>query len=198
MSGRILEDGLTRSDFQVFKLQITNLTVCYMKTIRSHYLVTVDNSIWQPLHCVVSLSTSYSSQCSDFTFKCALTSFGSRSGSAEYTFPFFDRMGSIDLLNSSSSIIILVSDFSFSSPMLFSETGRRCTESSWWRCALRCAPDWAPPRPVWKAARRGAEETQQAQSHIPGTFQELSDDWHYCAVHWLPVMSHGDQRVLRV
>lgn len=56
------------------------------------------------------------------TFNCALMSRGSRSGADEYSLAFFDRMGSIDLLNSSSSIIMLDSSFSFSRPMLFSQT----------------------------------------------------------------------------
>lgn len=57
-----------------------------------------------------------------FTFNCALMSRGSRSGAGEYARAFFDRMGSIDLLNSSSSRMMLVSSFSFSKPMLLSRT----------------------------------------------------------------------------
>lgn len=37
-------DTRARSDFQVFTLQITNLTVCYMNTMTSHYLITCNNT----------------------------------------------------------------------------------------------------------------------------------------------------------
>lgn len=53
------------------------------------------------------------------TFRCLLISLGSLSWTSEYTFVFFPSIGSIDLLNSSSSIITLVSDFSFSRPIFF-------------------------------------------------------------------------------
>lgn len=59
------------------------------------------------------------------TFKCELISLGSLSGTSEYTFVFFPSIGSIDLLNSSSSIMTLVSDFSFSSPIFFCFGGAR-------------------------------------------------------------------------
>lgn len=73
------------------------------------------------------------------TFKCAWMSRGSRSGAGEYSPAFFARMGSIDLVNSSSSIIMLDSSFSFSRPMLFSQTE---PAESWGPCTLlraRCA-----------------------------------------------------------
>lgn len=113
----------------------------------------------------IVLFSVWNSTSAKFTFSCALMSCGSRSGEDEYTFAFFDWMGSIDLLNSSSSIIMLVSSFSFSRPMLFSQTE---PAESWWRCALRTAPHWAPPLPARNAAQRGTEETQQ--SHFPGPF----------------------------
>lgn len=87
----------------------------------------------------------------DFTFRCVLISFGSRSGASEYTFPFFIRMGSMDRLYSSSSIIMLVSSFSFSTPMSCRDRGGQTV-----RWGRQSAPDWAPPRPAGKAARRGA------------------------------------------
>lgn len=55
-------------------------------------------------------------------------SLGSLSVTSEYTFVFFPSIGSIDLLNSSSSIMTLVSIFSFSSPIFL-----------FWSCAARSA-----------------------------------------------------------
>lgn len=155
-----------------------------------------NNSSGQPF--VVSISQNHPTHRTDFTFRCGLRSFGSLSGDAVYTFPLFDRMGSIDLLNSSSSIIMLVSNFSFSKPILSSQAGRRCRESGWWRCAVRCAPDSVAPRPVRKLAQRGAEETQQAQNHFPRAFQHSSNERRHCALYWTCVMNHWVPKVLRV
>lgn len=124
-----------------------------------------NNSSGQTPAFVVSTSKNRPAHCTDFTFKCALISFGSLSGDAAYASPFFDRMGSIDLLNSSSSIMMLVSSFSFSKP-IFVES-RRQTVQGEQLVTVRRAPDSAVPRPVRKSAQRGAEETQQAHSHIP-------------------------------
>lgn len=95
-----------------------------------------------------------------FTFKCALMSPGSRSGAAEYAFSFFDRMGSIDLLNSSSSIITLVCSFSFSRPMLWDR--RRCAA----RCALRTARRTQRHPAPHGRLRRVGPRTQQVQNRF--------------------------------
>lgn len=182
-------DWRAGSDFQVFTLQMTDVTTRYMKTKRSHYVVRVDNSRWQPLPRVVSLLKSGSAQCSDFfTFKCALMSCGSRSGAAAYTFPF-DRMGSIDLLNSSSSIIMLVSDFSFSRPMLHSQTepGEQLVTV---RCALCAGLSGTPPR-MESSAAWGRGDTTSSKS-LPQTISRAQ--WWLKLLYSILAPSHEPWR----
>ncbi len=81
------------------------------------------------------------------TFKCALISLGSLSGTSEHTSGFFPSIGSIDLLNSSSSIMTLVSIFSFSSPIFVLELrGAHCYVSRevYAHCALMAGRVHAP------------------------------------------------------
>lgn len=100
------------------------------------------------------------------TFNCALTSCGSRSGADEYSLAFLDRMGSIDLLNSSSSIIMLDSSFSFSRPMLLSR--QRAGDGA--LCALRRTQ--RHPSPYGKQRSVGPRRRNRLRATSPDHFPD--------------------------
>lgn len=102
-----------------------------------------------------------------FTFKCALMSFGSRScvsaAVAVNAFSLWDRIGSMDLLNSSWSMMMLVSDLSFSRPMVQLVCAERREQLVSVRCAL-CAGTVRHPAPCERSAARGRGDTTSSQS----------------------------------